>query len=110
MSKRLQLLLPDELLDALKKRAASEDRSVSATIRVAIRHYVGYREDVPPSSSVPVRSMFIPGSDEPEPEPQPVANALTEMMEHWLGGGGPFPVGDEGDTTSTDGTMGASEG
>jgi plasmid stability protein len=42
---RMMIVVPDDLADALKVRAEKDDRSVAATIRVALRQYL----DPPPA-------------------------------------------------------------
>lgn len=36
----VRVKMPDELIQALKERAADEDRSLSAVVRVAVRAYL----------------------------------------------------------------------
>jgi hypothetical protein len=98
---KLQITIDDDLLAALKERAATDDRSVAATIRVAIRQYMGYNPNHPPASSVPVRAMHIPES---ETESTPLAGAVSELMQHWADAGKSI-----NDTASQDETMGTPE-
>jgi plasmid stability protein len=36
----MMIVVPDDLADALKARAEQDDRSVAATVRVALRQYL----------------------------------------------------------------------
>jgi metal-responsive CopG/Arc/MetJ family transcriptional regulator len=47
MTKRIQVSMPDEMVDALRRRAEETDRDLSSQIRRAIRVYFAKYPDKP---------------------------------------------------------------
>ena len=59
---RMMIVVPDDLADALRARAEHDDRSVAATVRVALREYLNPPSDKKWLITPPVTTVGKVGS------------------------------------------------